>query len=347
MIQEWQERIRAATAASTPLRLVGGGTKPWLMPEQGELLSTAEYSGIVDYEPSELVITARCGTPLTEVEALLEQEQQMLAFEPPRFGTASTWGGCIAAGLSGPRRATAGAVRDFVLGAQLLNGKGQLLNFGGRVMKNVAGYDISRALAGSCGVLGIITQASLKVLPKPRYECSLRFELDQTQALRCMNEWAGLPLPISATAWHEGSLTVRLSGAESALDAAQQRLGGELLGAEAAQQFWNSVRDQSHSFFQGAEKIWRFSLPSVAPVIPVAAECLLEWGGAQRWIKTEEPGERLVALALQNRGYARPLYCHEHWLAGLSAPVRVIHERLKAEFDPTNIFNRDPESVVA
>lgn len=339
MIEQWQERIRAAASLAKPLRLVGGGTKPWLMPEQGELLSTAEYSGIVDYEPSELVITVRCGTPLAEVEALLEQEQQMLAFEPPRFGANSTWGGCIAAGLSGPRRASAGALRDFVLGAQLLNGKGQLLNFGGRVMKNVAGYDISRALAGSCGALGIITQASLKVLPRPRHECSLRFELDQTQALRCMNEWAGLPLPISATAWHEGSLTVRLSGAEAALKAAQQSLGGELLGAEATRQFWNSLRDQRHHFFQGTEKIWRFSLPSVAPVIPVAAEYLLEWGGAQRWIKTEDPPERLASLALENGGYVQAYRQYQHWLAGLTSPLRAIHERLKAEFDPMHLFN--------
>ena len=339
MIEQWQERICAAASLATPLRLVGGGSKPWLIPEQGEVFNTAEYSGIVDYEPSELVVTARCGTPLAEVEALLEQEQQMLAFEPPRFGAASTWGGCIAAGLSGPRRASAGALRDFVLGAQLLNGKGQLLNFGGRVMKNVAGYDISRALAGSCGVLGIITQASVKVLPKPQHEYTLRFETDQIQALRFMNEWAGRPLPISASAWNEGLLSVRLSGSEAALNAAQQALGGERLGTEAALQFWNSLRDQSHSFFHEAEKTWRFSVPSVAPAIPVAGECLLEWGGAQRWIKTEEPGERLVALALQNRGYARPLYCHEHWLAGLSAPVRVIHERLKAEFDPMHLFN--------
>jgi glycolate oxidase FAD binding subunit len=339
MIEQWQERIRAAASQAMPLRLVGGGTKPWLIPEQGDLLSTAEYSGIVDYEPSELVIIARCGTPLTQIEALLEQQQQMLAFEPPRLGAASTWGGCIAAGLSGPRRATAGAVRDFVLGAQLLNGKGQLLNFGGRVMKNVAGYDISRTLAGSRGVLGLITQASLKVLPKPRHECTLRFETDQTQALHNMNQWAGKPLPISATAWHAGILTVRLSGAAAALKAAQVALGGEKLSPESAQEFWNSLRDQSHSFFQGTEKIWRFSVPSVAPVIAIQSSCLLEWSGAQRWIKTEQPPERLAHLALENGGYAQSFRQREHWLAGLSVPVRAIHERLKNEFDPAGLFN--------
>jgi glycolate oxidase FAD binding subunit len=188
-------------------------------------------------------------------------------------------------------------------------------------------------------VLGIITQASVKVLPQARHECTLRFETDQAQALRCMNEWAGQPWPISATVWHEGILTVRLSGAEAALKAAQQALSGEQLGTEPARAFWDSLRDQRHDFFQGTETIWRFSLPSAAPVITVSGECLLEWGGAQRWLKTNEPREKLAGLALQHRGYVQAFRHYEHWLAGLSAPVRAIHDRLKAEFDPMRLFN--------
>src|SRR5450830_1778510 len=238
----FRDRIQAATATGKPLRIAGGGSKDWyggLL--AGDLLDTRGHHGVIDYEPTELVITARCGTPLAQLEALLLEHRQMLAFEPPRFGDASTIGGVVAAGLAGPRRATAGGVRDFVLGAQLIDGKGELLNFGGQVMKNVAGYDVSRMLAGSLGTLGLITEVSLKVLPLPLREASLRLEMSEIDALRKLNLWAGQPLPISASCWQQGVLSLRLSGADAAVKAALLKLGGEQFDGAA---FWDSLRDQ-------------------------------------------------------------------------------------------------------
>ena len=213
-LTSFADAIRHASEARTPLRLRGGGSKDFYGQRlDGEVLDTRAYRGIVDYDPTELVITARCGTPLAEIESALADKGQLLAFEPPHFGDAATLGGCIAAGLSGPRRAAAGAVRDFVLGATLMNARGEVLRFGGRVMKNVAGYDVSRLLAGSLGTLGLIVDISLKVLPNPPAEATLSFEMEQATALRKLNEWAGKPLPISASAWRGGTLGVRLSGA--------------------------------------------------------------------------------------------------------------------------------------
>src|SRR5438105_198559 len=221
-----QEEIRAAAARAAPLRLRGGGSKDFYGNEpHGELLDVRRYAGIVDYEPSELVLTACGGTALAEVEAALADKGQCLPFEPPHFG-AATLGGCIAAGLSGPRRAAAGALRDFVLGVKLVDGRGRVLEFGGRVMKNVAGYDVSRLLAGSLGTLGVIAEVSMKVLPQPPAERTLRFELDEATALDVMHRWAAEPLAITANAWHDGALYVRLAGSAAAVQAATPRLGG-------------------------------------------------------------------------------------------------------------------------
>jgi glycolate oxidase FAD binding subunit len=341
---DFASRIRAASANSTPLRIRGGGTKDWYgQAFDGELLDTRANSGVISYEPTELVITARCGTPLVEIETLLAQHGQMLAFEPPRFGASSTIGGVVASALSGPRRASAGAVRDFVLGAVLMDGRGEQLRFGGQVMKNVAGYDVSRLLAGSLGTLGLILEVSLKVLPVPLLTASLRFELSEIDALTRLNEWAGQPLPISASCWHGGVLTLRLSGAGAAVMAAQQRLGGQVLEEGEADVFWISLRDQTHDYFN-ADSLWRMSVPSHASAIILRGEQLIEWGGAQRWLKVDSAAQadsirRTVAAA----GGHATLYRGGDKSVGVFHPlapaVAKIHERLKQSFDPAGIFN--------
>ncbi len=256
------ERVRRAAADRTPLCIRGGGTKDFYgNAPRGDVLDTRGLRGVVAHEPSELVVTVRAGTPLAELETLLAAGGQMLAFEPPHFGDDATVGGCVAAGLSGPRRAssgtTCGAVRDFLLGARLVDGRGQLLSFGGTVMKNVAGYDVTRVLAGSLGILGVIVEVSLKVLPRPVAETTLRFELDEANALAKLNEWGGQPLPISASAWSAGQLFLRLSGAAAALLSARESLGGEELDGAA---FWQEIREQRHAFFGGDAPLWRLSV---------------------------------------------------------------------------------------
>ena len=350
ILEQFRSRIQAASADGTRLMLRGGGTKDWYGQNVvGDVFDTRAFAGVVEYEPSELVLTARCGTPLAEIESLLAQNGQMLAFEPPRFGAGSTIGGVMASGLSGPRRASAGALRDFVLGAQLMDGRGELLSFGGQVMKNVAGYDVSRLLAGSLGTLGLITQVSLKVLPVPICEAYLRFELDEISALRRMNEWAGQPLPVSATCWHNGVLTVRLSGAQAAVKAALSRMGGgELADGEA---FWNGLRDQRCEFFAGAEagaaELWRLSVPSAASALVMRGEQLIEWGGAQRWLRVDQGvAEDIRRVAAAAGGHATRYRVESEDLgAGVGAfhplapAIARIHERLKAAFDPAGVFN--------
>jgi glycolate oxidase FAD binding subunit len=249
-IEQFKEQVLAAARGKRALRIRGGGTKDWYgQGNEGDILDTRGYKGIVDYEPTELVITARCGTPLAEIEAALAERNQMLAFEPPHFGDGATFGGAIAAGLSGPRRANSGAVRDFVLGVKLMDGKGEVLGFGGQVMKNVAGYDVSRLLAGSLGTLGLMLEMSVKVLPRAVSQASLRFDMSEIDAIRKLNEWGGQPLPVSASCWHDGVLTLRLSGARAAVDAAVKSLGGEVMPEDAA--FWDGLREQRHRFFAG------------------------------------------------------------------------------------------------
>jgi glycolate oxidase FAD binding subunit len=303
------------------------------------VLDTRAYR-VVSYEPTELVITARCGTPLAEIEALLAAHQQMLAFEPPRFGAASTIGGVVASALSGPRRASAGAVRDFVLGAVLMDGQGTILRFGGQVMKNVAGYDVSRLLAGSLGTLGLILEVSLKVLPLPLCETSLRFELSEIDALRRLNEWAGQPLPISASCWHQVCWQCACP---------VRRLPWRQRSSAWAARRWNT----RHSGHRCAIRPTRTSAPAVcggcrcfaASAVILGGEQLIEWGGAQRWLRTAtvdaEQADAIRRTVAAAGGHAT-LYRSEHKPVGafhpLSAPLR-IHERLKASFDPAGIFN--------
>jgi glycolate oxidase FAD binding subunit len=344
LVNAWRERIRAASAAQAPLRLVGGGTKDFYGQELvGERFDTAAHRGIVDYDPTELVITARSGTPLIEIENVLATERQMLAFEPPHFGSNATLGGCIATGLSGPRRPYTGAVRDTVLGVRMLDGRGDDLSFGGRVMKNVAGFDVSRLIAGSLGTLGVILEVSLKCLPCPKVELTLVQDMKAGDALRRFNEWGGMPLPLSATCWYRDRAFVRLSGAESAVASAARRIGGEAL-AEAGS-FWSDVREHRHAFFSERNApLWRVSVRSTAPLPPVGGEPLIEWGGALRWLYavTPEDGPAVRAWAGEHGGHAT-LFRSADKSAGafqpLPAPMLVLHQRLKVALDPVGIFN--------
>ncbi len=343
VVSGFAERVRHAAGAKTPLRLTGGGSKDFYGGQlKGEILDTRAYAGIVSYDPTELVVTACCGTPLAELEAVLAEQGQMLAVEPPHFGAGATIGGAIATGLSGPRRAAAGSARDFVLGVKLMDGRGDVLNFGGQVMKNVAGYDVSRLLAGSLGTLGLILEVSLKVLPKPFFETSLRFALNQADALAQLNAWGGQPLPISASAWHDGTLTLRLSGADAAVKAARRRLGGEEM--PEATPFWTALREQRDDFFAAAGEagLWRLSLPSVAAPLALPGRQLIEWGGAQRWLHSSADAAAIRAAAIQLGGHAT-LFRGGDKSAGVFQPLTPtlakIHLRLKNAFDPAGIFN--------
>jgi glycolate oxidase FAD binding subunit len=343
-IEHFRAQVLGAAAAQRSLRIRGGGTKDWYGQQlDGDILDTRAYNGIVDYEPTELVITARCGTPLAEIEAVLAQRNQMLAFEPPHFGDGATFGGAIASGLSGPRRASSGALRDFVLGVVLMDGKGEVLTFGGQVMKNVAGYDVSRLLAGSLGTLGLMLQMSVKVLPRAVRETTMRFDMSELEALDCLNEWGGQPLPISASCWCDGALTIRLAGAQAAVDAAERFLDGATLDDGAA--FWRSLREQRHAFFAGAESVWRLSVPSATGAIILRGEQLIEWGGAQRWLKAGSDASTAhnIRRAVKAVGGHATLFRGGDKSIGVFEPlapaIGKIHQRLKDSFDPSHVFN--------
>lgn len=341
--EAWREQVRSAAAAGGCIAIRGGDTKAFYgRPTAGEPLDTRGLRGIVSYEPSELVVTLRAGTPLAELEALLAERGQMLAFEPPRFAPGGTVGGCVTAGLAGPRRAAVGGVRDFVLGLRMIDGRGDLLRFGGEVMKNVAGYDVSRAMAGSLGTLGLIVEVSLKVLPRPPAEASLRFELDEATALHRLNAWGGQPLPISASVWRDGALTLRLSGAVAAVDAALRGLGGERLAAAEADALWAGLRDQTDAFFAGDEPLWRLSVPPDALAVALPGAQLVEWGGAQRWLRSMAPAADIRARTAALGGHAT-LFRHGERSGDvfhpLPAAMRALQRNLKRAFDPAGVFN--------
>ncbi len=355
VLSELCQQVMTARAGERAVCIRGGGTKNFYG-EPGDrdtisdmaVLNLSGYHGIVNYQPSELVITARAGTLLADIEKTLDEQNQMLAFEPPRFGPASTIGGCIASGLSGPRRMAAGSVRDFVLGAKLLDSSGSVLAFGGEVMKNVAGYDVSRLLAGSMGIFGALVEISIKVAPKPFQEKTLVFETGEAGALSLFTEWRGLPVPVSATAWCAGPnsaaglLHVRLSGSEPAVQNATKRLGGQEVNALEANAFWDSLRDQTHAVF-GSRPLWRVAVPPQAPAFNHGA-ALIEWNGGLRWLAGVESGPELRASVSRLGGHAT-LYRYESKPDDLpvfqpSPPaVRNISLRLKQELDPVGIFN--------
>ena len=343
-VSHFADTIRAAASAGAPLRIRGGGTKDFYGQSLvGDVLDTRAYSGVVDYDPTELYVTARAGTSLAELESTLAAKGQWLAFEPPQFAPGATVGGAIASGLAGPRRQAAGAVRDFVLGVRVLDGRGDDLAFGGQVMKNVAGYDVSRLMAGAMGTLGLLLEVTLKVLPKPAAEATLRLEMPEAKALEMLNKWGGKPLPISASAWRGGELGVRLSGAAAAVKSAREKIGGDDVGASQATSFWTGVRDHADPFFAGDEPLWRVSVPPTAPALGLPGEQLVEWGGALRWLRTRTDARTVRGVATKAGGQAT-LFRNGDKSAGvfhpLSAPVANIHRRLKAQFDPAGILNR-------
>lgn len=338
MIEQFIDTIRAASAEGRKLRIRGGGTKDFYgVALEGDVLDTRGYAGIVDYDPSELVLTVRAGTRVAEVEGALAERGQMLAFEPPRFGPDGTIGGTIGAGFSGPRRAAAGSARDFVLGVRVLDSAGRDLSFGGQVMKNVAGFDLSRLIAGSFGTLALVTEISLKVLPKPQVETTLVFDLADDAAIDAVNRWAGQPLPISATFHAEGRLFVRLSGADAAVESAKSRLGGDELADDAA--FWTTVRDQTHPYFASAQTLWRVSLNSTAGPLGLGPQAV-EWNGSLRWIATDADADRVHAAARAGGGHAT-LYRggdRSRGIQRLAPALLALHQRLKQALDPDGLF---------
>ena len=368
-INAFREQILNAAKNKTPLSIEGGGTKSWYgNPNQYAKLDTRPYSGILEYQPEELVITACAGTPLKEIEAVLKEKNQVLAFEPPHFGENATFGGAIAAGLAGPGRITVGNFRDFVLGARILDGKGQDLSFGGKVMKNVAGYDVSRLIPGSLGTLALLLEASVKVLPKAAATATLRCQISQEKALKALNEWAGQPLPLSASCWigsgqeGNGELTFRLAGAAAAVKAAiplmSSLVNATELNSEAAEHFWNDLREQKLSAFNnlGADQtLYRLALPAACGPISISSaadETILEWHGQQRWIKApgdESTFKAIKELVTSHGGHATrfrqgenvdPSYQRFTLLSeqAHSKALEAVQERLRSAFDPAGVF---------
>ncbi|MFM9381070.1 glycolate oxidase subunit GlcE [Pseudomonas sp. UV AK001] len=332
------DQVNQALQDATPLRIQGANSKAFLgRIVAGEILDTRTHRGIVSYDPTELVITARCGTPLSELLPVLDASQQMLPCEPPAFADDATVGGMIASGLSGPRRPWSGSVRDFVLGTRIITGHGKHLRFGGEVMKNVAGYDLSRLMAGSYGSLGVITEVSLKVLPKPRECLSISLEIDSERALQRLAEWGQQPLPISA-ACHDGQrLHLRLEGGEGSVAAARDRLGGELLDGA----YWSDLNEQRLDFFDEDQPLWRLSVPNNTPPLALAGVQMLDWGGAQRWLKSGAEAALIRQVVSAVGGHAT---CYSHGL--IDAPFHPLppallhyHRCLKQRLDPQGIFN--------
>ncbi|NWC96806.1 MULTISPECIES: glycolate oxidase subunit GlcE [unclassified Pseudomonas] len=332
------EQVGQALRDATPLRIQGSNSKAFLgRSVAGDVLDTRAHCGIVSYDPTELVITARCGTPLAELSHVLEAAQQMLPCEPPGFAGAATVGGMIASGLSGPRRPWSGSVRDFVLGTRVITGQGKHLRFGGEVMKNVAGYDVSRLMASSYGTLGLITEVSLKVLPKPRQTLSISLEMDSERALQHLAQWGQQPLPISA-ACHDGvRLHLRLEGGEGSVAAAHDRLGGEVLDGS----YWADLNEHRLSFFDAGKPLWRLSLPNNTPVLDLPGQQLIDWAGAQRWLKSDAEAA-LIRQVVEKTGGHATCYSHGHTdspFQPLPAALMRYHQNLKRHLDPSGIFN--------
>ncbi len=367
VLSQFREQIIEAGKQNQVLSIQGGNTKSWYgNPGQSTILSTSSYRGILDYQPEELVITACAGTPIAEIESTLAKNNQILPFEPPHFGEDATFGGVIAAGLAGPARISTGNLRDFVLGTRLMDGRGEDLSFGGKVMKNVAGYDVSRLLPGSLGTLALLLEASVKVLPKPAATASLRCKMSAINALKILNEWAGQPLPLNASAWishtgNEGEVTIRLAGAKAAVTSAsrmmQDRLGATALDDSEADLFWRNLSEQQLSWFSQIPNdyaLWRLSLPANCPVLELPKNCLpeiiMELHGQERWIQgpaNQSTAHALQKLALQHGGHAT---CFRSFSAEgferftrlesnpLTAGLEAVQKRLRHSFDPFGVF---------
>ncbi|MCY3802855.1 MAG: glycolate oxidase subunit GlcE [Gammaproteobacteria bacterium] len=333
-------RIRDAARHKTALQLLGGNTKAFYGRSiQATPLCLADYSGVVEYEPSELYITARCGTPLTAIEQIIGEENQMLPFEPPHFGTTATLGGAIAAGLAGPGRVSSGTVRDSMLGAEIINGKGEYLCFGGKVMKNVAGYDVSRLMCGALGTLGVLMSVTLRLLPKPQCEQTVVIAEAPVDAIHKMNAWALTPMPITAT-FHDGkSLYVRLTGSSSTIEKCQDEIGGERI--EQSELFWIRVREQTHEAFASDAPLWRIQVPPSTDPLDITGPCAMEWNGALRWHATHTDASTIREVTRQAGGQACQFRgpAIEHVFNPLPSALLKIHQRLKHAFDPEGILN--------
>jgi len=339
--QDIQEQVQTAAAGQTPLAIQGGNSKAFYgRNTTGQALSLSGHHGIVDYTPSELVISARAGTLLTELESVLAQEDQMLSFEPPHFGESATLGGSVACGLSGPRRPYTGAVRDFVLGVNCINGKGEVLRLGGQVMKNVAGYDLSRTLTGSLGTLAVLLDVHLRVLPRPALEITLVQSCSAATAVENFNRWAGRPLPLSGACHLEDRLYLRLSGMAEGVQAAATAIGGERL--DDAGHFWEQLREQQLPFFADDTPLWRLSLPAATPPFTLDGSALLDWGGAQRWLRSELPAAAIRSTVAAVGGHATLFRGGDHSSAvfqPLQPALLALHQRLKNTLDPAGVFN--------
>jgi len=342
------ERVRAAFSAGESVRLEGAGTKSFLGRDTRGLghptLDVSGHVGILSYQPEELVITARCGTTLEAMDAVLADHGQQLSFEPPRFGPGATIGGAVACGLSGPARPYAGSARDLVLGARVLSGRGEVLRFGGEVMKNVAGYDCSRLMTGALGTLGVLLDLSLKVMPVPAMTLTRTQACDQAEAIARMTRWAGRPLPVTATFWDGEQLWVRLSGAEQGVRAAASFIGGDAVDEVQAERLWREkVREQGHGFFAGDQPLWRLCVPPATPPLTLpGGRQVVEWGGGQRWLNGDMDAQLIRDAAARVGGHATLFRGGDR--AGevfhpLPAPLMALHRNLKSAFDPKGILN--------
>ncbi|MGZ8225476.1 MAG: glycolate oxidase subunit GlcE [Methylococcaceae bacterium] len=337
-----QQTVQKALANKTPLTIVGGNSKAFLgrATTIGQALNTAEHSGVVNYQPSELVITARAGTPLSIIQQTLAEQGQMMAFEPPHFGDSATLGGTVACALSGSRRLFTGSARDFVLGCKMINGKAEVLSFGGEVMKNVAGYDISRLMVGAMGTLGVLLEASLKVLPLPVVEQTACLPLNPPDALRKMLALARQSLPVSGLSYDGQLLYVRLSGPEKAVTAAFNKLGGDALST--GDLFWRQLNEHQHEFFQGPMNLWRLSVPPATAELELSGDWFYDWGGGLRWLKSTEPAQRIFAIAEQAQGHAMLFKGQDRTgdvFQPLTGKLQQLNYNLKQAFDPFGLFN--------
>ena len=344
-----QQQVLEALRYLTPLTIIGSGSKSFLAGTTGraQAVDTCKHRGIVEYDPRELVMTARSGTPLSEIETALDRAGQMLAFEPPHFGAGATLGGTIACGLSGPRRPDSGSARDFVLGCRMLNGRGEILRFGGQVMKNVAGYDVSRLMAGGYGTLGVMLELSLKVLPRPPASITVTHECSPAEAITNMSALLGKPYPVDAACYHGGSCHVRISGSEQGVREARTKIPGEVMPDAGA--FWHALREHQLPFFNKSGTLYRIVVKPATPPLNIEGAWLLDWGGAQRWLFSDEDAasirHRVAGVGGHVTVFRRGTQADEtsqptQIFQPLSGPLLAMHQRLKAGFDPKNLFNR-------
>ncbi|BBU30337.1 glycolate oxidase subunit GlcE [Burkholderia sp. THE68] len=336
--EELLGEVRTALNSKQPLRIRGGDSKSFLgRSTLGKEIDTRRHRGIVSYDPTELVVTVRAGTTLQELEIILDAAGQMLPSEAPVLGGETTIGGMVASGLSGPRRAYSGSVRDYVLGCRLITGSAKHLRFGGEVMKNVAGYDVSRLLCGSFGAFGLLTEVSLKVLPRPRSVLSVGLEATSEAALSMLAKWRSEGIPISGACHIDDVLHLRIEGGSGSVKAARELVGGD----EVSTSFWQELREFDLPFFKDERPLWRLSMPAAAPHIELPGRCVTDWGGTQRWLKSEADPLAIRELAQRHGGHAT---CYTPDVTDdpfhkLSAPLFQLHQRLKRQLDPSNIFN--------